>query len=214
MRKTREKGGSGAARSHPETADTDGTGMFRHGTLVIVSLAILASACASTGAVPQPFPSPTRPTGVRPRSNPPVERDPTGVRPHSTGIDATTPFDGYSVAGTALSLRGTPYRNGGADPSSGFDCSGFVWYVFSQHGVSVPRTVSQQYISGVGVGSGELQAGDLVFFTTDAPGASHVGMMIGGDEFVHAPSSRGDVRVERISARYWAERYVGAKRMR
>jgi len=203
--------------------------MFRHGTLAILSLAILASACASTGAVPQPFPSPTRatgvrprstppaepdPTGVRPRSTPPAERDPTGVRPHTTGIGGPTPFDGYAVAGTALSLRGTPYRNGGADPSSGFDCSGFVWYVFSQHGVSVPRTVSQQFTSGVGVESAELQAGDLVFFSTDAPGASHVGMMIGGDEFVHAPSARGDVRVERVSARYWAERYVGAKRMR
>jgi cell wall-associated NlpC family hydrolase len=188
--------------------------MFRHGTLVVLSLAVLASACASTGAVPQPFPSPSRPNGVRPGSDPPAEPDPTGVRPHAGGIVGSTALDGYAVAGTALSLRGTPYKNGGADPSSGFDCSGFVWYVFAQHGISVPRTVSQQFTSGVDVGNGELQAGDLVFFSTDAPGASHVGMVIGGDEFVHAPSARGDVRVERISARYWAARYVGAKRMR
>jgi len=111
-----------------------------------------------------------------------------------------------------LSLRGSPYRNGGADPS-GFDCSGFIWYVFAQHGVRVPRTVTQQFSAGHDVASSELRAGDLVFFTTGAPGASHVGMLIGGDEFVHAPSSTGDVRVERITARYWSSRFVGARRM-
>jgi cell wall-associated NlpC family hydrolase len=182
--------------------------MFRHGTLVVVGWALLASACASTGAVPQPFPSPGRPSGVRPRSNPRAEAPASGVRPHSIGAA----IDGYAIAGTALGLRGAPYRNGGADPS-GFDCSGFIWYVFAQHGVAVPRTVSQLFHAGVDVSGDQLEAGDLVFFSTEAPGASHVGMAIGGDEFVHAPSSRGDVRVERMSARYWAARYVGAKRM-
>jgi cell wall-associated NlpC family hydrolase len=119
--------------------------------------------------------------------------------------------DGYAIAGTALGLRGAPYRNGGSDPS-GFDCSGFIWYVFSQHGITVPRTVSQQFGAGHDV-TGQLQAGDLVFFSTEAPGASHVGMVIGGDEFVHAPSSRGDVRVERFTARYWSSRFVGARRI-
>jgi cell wall-associated NlpC family hydrolase len=165
--------------------------MFRHGTLLVLGLAWLASACASTGAVPRPFPTPGAATGVRPPSS---------------------ALDGYAIAGTALSLRGAPYRNGGSDPS-GFDCSGFVWYVFARHGITVPRTVGQQFHSGVEVTPNALQAGDLVFFSTGAPGASHVGMSIGGDEFVHAPSSRGDVRVERISARYWSSRYVGAKRL-
>lgn len=122
------------------------------------------------------------------------------------------PPEGYAIAGTALSLRGAPYRNGGSDPS-GFDCSGFIWYVFAQHGITVPRTVTQQFDAGRDVSAGDLQAGDLVFFSTQSPGASHVGLSIGGDEFVHAPSSQGDVRVERISARYWSSRYVGAKRM-
>jgi cell wall-associated NlpC family hydrolase len=120
--------------------------------------------------------------------------------------------DGYAIAGTALGLRGAPYRNGGSDPS-GFDCSGFIWYVFSQHGIAMPRTVSQQFGAGHDVSAGQLQAGDLVFFSTEAPGASHVGMVIGGDEFVHAPSSRGDVRVERFTARYWSSRFVGARRI-
>jgi cell wall-associated NlpC family hydrolase len=64
------------------------------------------------------------------------------------------------------------------------------------------------------VSSAPLEAGDLVFFNTKGSGASHVGMAIGGDEFVHAPSVRGDVRVERISSRYWATKYVGARRLR
>jgi cell wall-associated NlpC family hydrolase len=82
------------------------------------------------------------------------------------------------------------------------------------HGIKVPRTVSEQFREGVEVAPDALQAGDLVFFSTEAPGASHVGMVIGGDEFVHAPSRRGDVRVERFSSQYWAARYVGARRVR
>jgi cell wall-associated NlpC family hydrolase len=117
------------------------------------------------------------------------------------------------VTGTALSLRGAPYRNGGTDPS-GFDCSGFVKYVFSQNGVAVPRTVGDQYRSGHEVDPQQaLQPGDLVFFTTVSPGASHVGILIGGDEFVHAPSSTGEVRVERLSGPYWSTRFVGARRV-
>jgi cell wall-associated NlpC family hydrolase len=118
----------------------------------------------------------------------------------------------YSVTGTALALRGTPYRNGGADPA-GFDCSGFVRYVFAQHGVTVPRKVGEQFRTGREVRSGQVAAGDLVFFTTVAPGASHVGIAIGGDTFVHAPSTTGEVRVERLTAPYWSTRSVGARRV-
>jgi cell wall-associated NlpC family hydrolase len=121
--------------------------------------------------------------------------------------------DGYAIAGTALALRGTPYRNGGGDPS-GFDCSGFIWYVFGQHGVRVARSVGEQFREGTEVSADEVRPGDLIFFSTQGAGASHVGMAIGGDEFVHAPSSRGEVRVERMSAAYWSSRYVGARRVR
>jgi cell wall-associated NlpC family hydrolase len=119
---------------------------------------------------------------------------------------------GYGVAGTALSLRGAPYRNGGSDPG-GFDCSGFVKYVFGQNGVAVPRTVTDQYRAGRQVPGPQVEPGDLLFFSTVGPGASHVGIAIGGDEFVHAPSSTGEVRVERMSASYWATRFVGARRV-
>ena len=119
---------------------------------------------------------------------------------------------GYGVAGTALSLRGTPYRNGGSDPA-GFDCSGFVKYVLEQNGVAVPRTVTEQFRAGRQVTDAQLEPGDLVFFSTVSPGASHVGIAIGGDEFVHAPSGAGEVRVERMSAPYWSTRFVGARRV-
>jgi cell wall-associated NlpC family hydrolase len=122
------------------------------------------------------------------------------------------PAAGYSVAGTALSLRGVRYRNGGADPS-GFDCSGFVRYVYEQNGLAVPRTVTDLFRVGREVPGSQFEPGDLVFFSTVSPGASHVGIAIGGDEFVHAPSSSGEVRVERMSAPYWATRFVGARRI-
>jgi cell wall-associated NlpC family hydrolase len=105
-----------------------------------------------------------------------------------------------------------PYRNAGSGPS-GFDCSGLVWYVFGQHGVDVPRTVAKQYQAGTEVEGRDLRAGDLVFFNTSGVSPSHVGIWVGGDEFIHAPTAAGQVRVERLGASYWKERFVGARRM-
>ena len=104
------------------------------------------------------------------------------------------------------------YRDGGSDPG-GFDCSGFVWYVFSRQGIAVPRTVASQFHTGAPVRPAALRPGDLVFFRTGSSPASHVGMVVGTDLFVHAPSSHGVVRTERLSAPYWASRYVGARRL-
>ena len=175
---------------------------FKARLYVLVLLPILAAGCATTGAVPQPFPRPGGPPGPSGSAPPPTRR------PGSPGGAA----DGYAIAGTALGLRGAPYRNGGSDPS-GFDCSGFVRYVFAQHGIGLGRTVGEQFREGTEVSG--VEAGDLIFFTTANSGAaSHVGMAIGGDEFVHAPSSRGEVRVERLTAPYWASRYIGARRIR
>ena len=100
------------------------------------------------------------------------------------------------------------YSNGGG--VSGFDCSGFVRYVYEQHGVEMPRQVREQFRVGKTIDRDRLEPGDLVFFSTVAPGASHVGIVIGGDQFVHAPSERGVVRVESLSPSgqplYWAKR--------
>jgi len=118
----------------------------------------------------------------------------------------------YALTGTALALRGAPYKTAGADPN-GFDCSGFTWYVFAQHGITLPRDVRQQFQSGTPVTPDRLAPGDLVFFSTVAPGPSHVGISIGGDEFVHAPSSSGVVRVEHLNSGYWSPRLVGVRRV-
>jgi len=119
--------------------------------------------------------------------------------------------DWNALVGTALDLRGIRYRDGGTD-RQGFDCSGFTQYVFARHGVALPRGVREQYSAGREVRE-PLAPGDLLFFTTVEPGASHVAISVGGDEFVHAPSSTGVVRVEHLSARYWAQRFLGARRV-
>ena len=165
------------------------------------ALGLLSSACASTGAVPKPFPT----AGSRPRSEAPAD---------GTAVEAgrSLPPDTYALVGTALELRGVRYRNGGADPG-GFDCSGFTQYVFARHGVRLPRSVRDQFDEGTSVRPDDVREGDLLFFATDGPGASHVAIAVGGDSFVHAPSSSGVVRVERMGSRYWSDRYVGARRV-
>lgn len=117
-----------------------------------------------------------------------------------------------AIVATALSLRGVPYRNGGADPH-GFDCSGFTQFVFAQYGVALPRAVHEQFTIGASVDTPDILEGDLLFFTTTEPGASHVAIALGSGEFVHAPSSTGVVRVERLGSNYWAARFVGARRV-
>ena len=121
-------------------------------------------------------------------------------------------FDGYALAGTALALRGVPYRNGGGDPN-GFDCSGLTQYVFAQYGIALPRDVHAQFQKGKPIDPTGLAAGDLLFFTTTDRDVSHVAIAIGGDQFVHAPSSSGVVRVEHLSSSYWSQRFVGARRV-
>jgi cell wall-associated NlpC family hydrolase len=193
---------------HNLAPEADMTGIVRATLLALATVAL--TACASTGAVPRPFPTPANPpvaTGeVPPPPPPPAEAPvPPAAAPAASG-------DGYSLAGTALSLRGAPYKNRGGDPS-GFDCSGFVQYVYQQYGLALPREVREQYRHGKRVDADRLEPGDLVFFTTVAPGASHVGIAIGGDQFVHAPSERGVVRVEHLSTTYWRTRFIGARRV-
>jgi cell wall-associated NlpC family hydrolase len=165
---------------------------------IALGTAAVSGACASSGGTPRPFPMP----GIqRPDNGSP------SISSATHGED-----DIYALVGTALDLRGIPYRNGGADPS-GFDCSGFTQYVFAQHGVALPREVREQFSMGSTVKPHEVAAGDLVFFSTTAHGPSHVVIAVGGEEFIHAPSSAGVVRVERFSSSYWSKRFVGARRI-
>lgn len=114
---------------------------------------------------------------------------------------------------TALTFQGVPYQYGGTTPATGFDCSGFVQYVLGRHEIALPRTAAEQFRIGQRIGERDVQAGDLVFFSTIAPGASHVGLALSADEFVHAPATSGVVRVERLRSSYWKQRFVGARRL-
>ena len=117
---------------------------------------------------------------------------------------------------TALGLVGTPYRYGGNTPSSGFDCSGLIGYVYrGAAGLELPRTTREMSgMRGVGVRRDALQAGDLLFFAT-AGGrkVSHAAIYVGEGRFVHAPSSGGTVRLDHLSDRYWQRAYLSAKRI-
>ena len=174
-----------------------------------LALAACSGACASTGAVPRPFPLPGAAAAPPAHGTPSAPSAPSAA---TTPSRPRTEFDRYALAGTALSLRGTPYRNGGADPT-GFDCSGLTQFVFAQYGLSLPREVREQYRVGKSVKPKNLAPGDILFFTTTDPGPSHVAIAIGGDQFVHAPSSTGVVRVEHLSSSYWSPRFLGARRL-
>nr|WP_246879899.1 peptidoglycan-binding protein [Bacillus suaedae] len=109
---------------------------------------------------------------------------------------------------TASSLKGTPYVWGGTTPA-GFDCSGFIQYVFNQHGKKLPRTTKELFNQGQPVST--LQAGDIVFFTTYRSGPSHAGIYIGDRQFIHSGSSNGVTHAS-LDSSYWSKRYLGAKR--
>ena len=161
--------------------------------LVAVTMAVASAACASRGAVPRPFP------GATPPARPEV--------PESPAVAS-------EIVATALALKGTQYRNGGSEPTRGFDCSGLVQWVFAQHGTALPRETREQYVVGKKIDKDDVRPGDLVFFETVSKGPSHVGIALGGGEFVHAPSTRGVVRVESYRrSEYWSDRWLGARRI-
>jgi peptidoglycan DL-endopeptidase CwlO len=112
------------------------------------------------------------------------------------------------VVGIAMQYLGVPYVWGGASPS-GFDCSGFSMYVFAQIGVSLPHHAASQYGVGAAVSKDELQAGDLVFFN----GLGHMGIYIGGGQFIHAPHTGDVVKISSLSDSWYAATYVGARRL-
>ncbi len=131
----------------------------------------------------------------------------------STGVNSV--FEGaQNLVLNAMGFMGIPYRFGGASPEAGFDCSGFVQYVFRQAaGLVLPRSSFEQIRQGVVVARDELQVGDLVFFNTMRATASHVGIYIGENRFIHAPSRGKTVEIVDITNSYWQARYDGARRL-
>jgi cell wall-associated NlpC family hydrolase len=121
---------------------------------------------------------------------------------------ATTPAVDY-----ALSLQGTPYIYGKATPEEGFDCSGFVKYVYERNGVHLPRTVKEMSNALTPVSNNNIHSGDLLFFNTSGNSVSHVGIYVNESNFVHAPSSRaGKVMVSSLKNNYWREHFIDARR--
>ena len=147
----------------------------------------------------------------------------TGVTPSAAALNGSTasgssPAAPSNVSGAAILAEakkylGTPYVFGGASPS-GFDCSGFVYYVLKQLGFSPYRIPADQYKQGTSVSKDQLKPGDIVFFAnTYASGISHVGIYAGNGQFIHSPNSRSTGSYSDLPSGYWANHYYGARRM-
>lgn len=157
-------------------------------------------------------------------SNPSTDRsawlDPQGRRTVDlSAIEGINPItilaaSQHPLTREALQQLGVQYRYGGTSPDIGFDCSGLIHYSAQESwGLQLPRRARDMAGVGQQVNISELVVGDLVFFNTLGHRFSHVGIYLGDGYFVHAPSSRGQVRIENMSVRYWKQRYTGARRI-
>lgn len=129
--------------------------------------------------------------------------------------DVAAPIGGLRklLAEFSMTLQNIRYRRGGRDPKTGFDCSGFVRYVFHHSaGVDLPVDSASQYRAGINVARADLKVGDLVFFKIRGKRVSHVGIYLGEGRFIHSPSTGKSVSISRLDEGYWTRRYAGAKR--
>jgi cell wall-associated NlpC family hydrolase len=119
-----------------------------------------------------------------------------------------------SIVRTARTLIGAPYVWGGHSPSTGFDCSGLVWFTYRQNGITLPRISWQQFGTGSAVSFDELRPGDLIFHKVESKGKSlHVGIVTDRGTFVHAPSSGKRVMESSLANTYWRDHFIGARRV-
>ncbi|WP_407351074.1 C40 family peptidase [Luteimonas sp. R10] len=144
---------------------------------------------------------------VRPSGGP-------GAQRHWPVVQPADPAAANAVVMRAISLVGTPYRYGGNTPEGGFDCSGLVNYVYDDMlDLRLPRTSRDlAAYQGPRIAAERLAASDLVFFGSRG-NVTHVGIYVGEGRFVHAPSSGGTVRLDRLDGHYWRDHYSGAKRI-
>ena len=159
----------------------------------------------SNQAIPQnPYsarPNPTVPNAA------PVASNPSHARSNNRN-------DADELIASAMGFLGVAYRFGGTSPT-GFDCSGFMQYIFRKtFAVNLPRTSAEQATVGVFVNRNELQPGDMVFFRTSGNRISHVGMYVGNDRFIHAPRTGKNIEITSLSHKYWNSRYATARRVK
>lgn len=215
------------AAEHPDGLET----ILNQAPRVSESLQDKVVSVASTSIVPEKKPAQVTQVAVEVKKSEPAEEAKTkpSTQPQSETTKkvspkpqvASTPTtsqvsrggtpNGSTLVKNAQSLLGVPYVFGGTS-RSGFDCSGLTQYVFKASGISLPRTSQEQFKVGTPVNRDQLQPGDLVFFTTYAKGASHVGIYAGGNQFIHAGSS--GVQTTSLSDSYYAARYLGARRVK
>ncbi len=128
--------------------------------------------------------------------------------------DDAVSINGKIVA-YAKQFTGVKYKYGGGNPQTGFDCSGFVGYIYQKFGVKLNRSAQSMYSNGVKVSKSQLEPGDILFFDASSRKASgvidHAGIYLGGDSFIHASSSNGAVRIQKLSE--YRGTYIGAKRV-
>lgn len=146
----------------------------------------------------KPAPAPTTKAASTPAPKVPAKAAPSGVA--------------SKIISTSKNYLGVPYVWGGTSPQ-GFDCSGFIQYVFSKNGISLPRVTSDQYNAGTSVSKSNLIPGDLVFFETYKPGPSHIGIYLGNNQFIHASSGAEKVTISNLTSTYYTSHYIGARRV-
>jgi len=191
-----------------QIAELEAAEARRQAQLEAQARARLAAAARRQAAV-RPAAPPTEAAVLAPAvaaaASPPVSP----VAPAAEPLAPVAPAARYGgVVGIAMQYLGVPYRWGGADPS-GFDCSGFSMYVYAKLGVLLPHHAATQYGMGTAVSRDQLEAGDLVFFN----GLGHMGIYIGGGQFIHAPHSGDVVKISSIHDSWYASTWVGARRL-
>ncbi|WP_226818757.1 C40 family peptidase [Acidithiobacillus montserratensis] len=175
--------------------------MFSNNPLRLTGMVLLLGTLALSGCASMaPSPSLSTPTPYQP----PAQSADYSRRAEATTLDA--------VLVHAISEIGKAYRWGGESPQTGFDCSGLIQYVLEQAGVDIPRTSFAQAAALPAVPLSRIRPGDLVFFNTMGQPFSHVGIYIGGQQFVSALNRRQGVAVQSLQIPYWAERLDGVRR--
>ena len=114
------------------------------------------------------------------------------------------------IVGYAKNMLNKEYRPGEEEPASGFDCSGLSQFVYSEAGVSIPRTSRAQYFGSRRLTINEIEPADLVFFSTNGAGPSHVGIFIGDGKFIHSPAAGKKVQVSSMDNSYWQKNFFRA----